>query len=148
MKWIAKPLLWIFTSALPVFIAACYGVYQEEGYWDTDSDSGSYIGGRVVDKTSGNGIYDIQVDCIEASSDTDSGADTGTDSGANEEIVSTTYTMENDGAFMLQEDIDDCDFLQFKDVDGEENGGLYKSRRLALEYGKTTTIMVQLELEE
>jgi hypothetical protein len=44
MKWLAKPFLWIFTCAIPVFIAACYGsVYNDDPYdggtSDTDTDT-------------------------------------------------------------------------------------------------------------
>ncbi len=43
MKWLAKSLLWLFTCAIPVFIAACYGVvYDDEddvGYTDGNADT-------------------------------------------------------------------------------------------------------------
>ncbi len=42
MRWLAKPFLWLFTCAIPVFIAACYGAVYNDGEMDSgDHDAGS-----------------------------------------------------------------------------------------------------------
>jgi len=54
MTRVARILVGIFTFAIPVFIAACYGV---RGY---------YKGGKVLDKATRLGISDIDVTCMQA----------------------------------------------------------------------------------
>ncbi len=100
MKWIAKPALWLLTTAIPVVIAACYGVYEES----------RRVFGKVVDGDTGEGIQDIQVECVVGE-------------GENEYVPAGTMTLPGDGAFELWVDeYDPCDKLVFKDLDGEENG--------------------------
>ncbi len=95
--WIAKPVLWLLTSAIPVFIAACYGAYYDE----------SRAAGKVVDKETGEGIADILVSCLSPGGS----------------VIDQTYTLAGDGAFEIwYQDLDPCETLRFEDVDGEVNG--------------------------
>ena len=103
IRWLSKPLLWLVTSAIPVVIAACYGVY--DGLISRSA--------RVVDRDTGMGIGGIKVTCI------DSEAGTG----------DSTYSFEHDGFFELYfSEGDGCQFVRFEDVDGPENGGDFADR--------------------
>lgn len=102
LRLLAKPLLWIFTCAIPVVIAACYGVYQDF----------FHVSGRVVDKETGDGLGNIQVTCLSKTGDE-------TDS---------THSLPGDGYFELRVDFpEDCSELLFEDVDEMENGGRFKT---------------------
>jgi hypothetical protein len=95
--WIARPVLWLVTAAIPVFIAACYGAYYDE----------SRATGKVVDKATGEGVPDILVSCM-------------TSGGS---VLDQTYSLAGDGAFEIwYQENDPCETLRFEDVDGEENG--------------------------
>ena len=100
MKLLAKFLLWLIGTAIPVFIAACYGAPY---YWNTKS-------GQVIDSDSKEGIGGIQVTCI--------------DSYGNAGDVSYSY---EDGAFTVSYG-QPCDHLLLEDVDGPDNGGQYVRR--------------------
>lgn len=100
LKWIAKPFLWLVTSAIPVFIAACYGPRYAMG------DNGDLLKGTTKDD-SGKGIPDIEVKCINAAG----------------ESIDATYARGDDGYFSVwSPHSDPCKQLRFTDVDGEENG--------------------------
>jgi hypothetical protein len=60
MKWIAKILLWIIGVAIPVVIAACYGMPYK--FSKT---------GKVVDAETKAGIDGIQVTCVQGGQDED-----------------------------------------------------------------------------
>jgi hypothetical protein len=95
--WIGRPVLWLLTSAIPVFIAACYGPYYDE----------SRAGGKVVSKATGEGIPDILVSCLSPGGG----------------VLDQTYTLAGDGAFELwYQNEEPCETLGFEDVDGAENG--------------------------
>jgi hypothetical protein len=134
----AKPFLWLMTSVIPVFIAACYGVPHG---WGSDSGDGTnsdpegtsaFLKGKVLDRA-GNGISDIKVSCING--DPDAGA-------TNEMSV---YSMSEDGVFILEMPPGECDFLRAKDVDGEKNGN-YKSKDVPVNDRKY--IVITLEEKE
>lgn len=98
MRTIAKFFLWLTTIALPVVIAACYGMPYR--FSKT---------GHVVDSETKEGILGIEVACMRAGS-----------------AQATAYTLE-DGSFWLEFN-DPCDHYRVEDVDGEDNGGQYVSR--------------------
>ena len=98
MRIIAKFFLWLVTCAIPVVIAACYGMAYR--YSKT---------GHVIDSETKEGIQGIEVTCLVGSDE-----------------HSMTYTGE-DGYFWLEYDVR-CDKLRIDDVDGEDNGGLYVGR--------------------
>jgi hypothetical protein len=109
MKWLAKPILWLMTSAIPVFIAACYGSpYDGNGPDNGDNEGKRFLKGKVV-KPGGEGIPGIEVSCL-----TDA-ADAGI-------ISSRVFTMADDGAFVLEAPPGGCVSLRAADVDGPENG--------------------------
>jgi hypothetical protein len=95
-----KALLWLITTAVPVVVAACYGVM----YAFSKS-------GKVVDKHTGEGIYGLQVSCVVSNRN---------------DVEDSTYTYE-DGGFVLGFDRE-CNMIVIEDVDGEENGGYYGDR--------------------
>ncbi|MEK7705105.1 MAG: hypothetical protein AAB426_09115 [Myxococcota bacterium] len=97
MRVVKKALLWVVSTAIPVTIAACYGV----AYRFSHSQSG-----RVLDAATSNGIAGIEVTCLVADGE-----------------QSTTYSRE-DGAFELPYE-EPCDSVRAADVDGAENGGTY-----------------------
>lgn len=98
MRIIAKFFLWLTTIAIPVVIAACYGM----AYKFTKT-------GHVVDSETKAGIQGISVSCMV---------------GGNVEAADTTY---EDGSFWLEFNTA-CDELLVEDVDGEDNGGQYVDR--------------------
>ncbi len=139
MKWIAKPILWLFTSAIPVFIAACYGCpngdcggipYSQDGDGNTDY---SNIEGIVIDQDSQEGIADIKVSCVFY------------DAYNSEEIDSFTYTAAGDGAFKLRYDtLDECDALRFQDLDGLENGRQYKTEEIDFDTEELEDLVIEM----
>lgn len=119
MKIIKRSLLWMLTAAVPVFIAACYGI----SYSFTKS-------GRVLDKVSRAGIANIQVSCadpLEQAPVYDAGV--GEDGGATEDAgyQPVGFTSSADGSFFYGSDVV-CNKLKFEDVDGQQNGGLYLTK--------------------
>jgi hypothetical protein len=121
VKRLAKPLLWLLTTAIPVFIAACYGAPacltnggdgdgdSDDDYEDTDPVTVFGFRGRVVSALSSVAIPYLRVTCGALGTE---GAET----------VDTTYTKP-DGSFELwYPDVFPCDFLRFEDADGALNG--------------------------
>jgi hypothetical protein len=98
VRTIARFLLWILTSAIPVFLAACYG-----------APYGYSKNGRVIDSESKEGISGIKVICSENGNDWN---------------YSYSWT---DGYFNVDYDVP-CDKLVLVDEDGLENGGFYPRR--------------------
>jgi len=94
----ARFLLWLIGVALPVFIAACYGMpyrFSKQG--------------RVIDAETKQGIPNIMVSCVRAGRD-----------------EFTIPSWEN-GRFELSYDLP-CDELRLEDTDGEENGGRFEAK--------------------
>lgn len=52
MKWAYRCMLWLLGVAIPVFLAACYGMPYR--FSKT---------GKVVDRATGDGIYGLKVSC-------------------------------------------------------------------------------------
>jgi hypothetical protein len=102
---VAKGFLWLFTGAIPVFIAACYGPaegYGEDGGWEGESPAR----GKVVDGLTLTPVRDIRVSCIVSG-----------------QVWDSTYSLPGDGLFELwHRDGQPCETLLFEDVDGAENG--------------------------
>jgi hypothetical protein len=121
MKLLARPLLWLLTTAIPVFIAACYGAISECGITgpDSDADSDSDGDADAPDKWSFRGTVRSAVDgavipYIRVSC--------GIFGMAGAEIFDATYTT-SAGAFELwYSTTTPCDFLRFEDQDGPLNG--------------------------
>lgn len=137
-KWLAKPFLWLFTSAIPVFISACYGVYYEALEFK----------GRVVDKQTGQGIGNIRVSChndrsVDVDTDTNSNADAGPSELSN--VVDSTYSIDGDGSFSLYIS-SPCSRLRFEDVDGEENGGNYATLDMEFSSDADEKVIAKMEL--
>jgi hypothetical protein len=105
---IARPFLWFFTCAIPVFIAACYG-----GYYEIDGGPNQLSAtGRVLDGVTSASIAQIKVSCV-ASGYVDGG----------DNVIDSTYSMPGDGHFELwYTDDNPCERLILEDVDGAENG--------------------------
>jgi len=98
--WImtSRFLLWLIGVAIPVFIAACYGMpYQYSKR------------GRVVDRQTQEGIPNIMVTCVRAGND------------------QFSIPSWDDGRFELSYDLP-CDDVRLTDTDGVDNGGEYKQR--------------------
>lgn len=125
MKWLAKPILWLMTAGIPVFIAACYGTgYMGRGDWDEGEDSGTkFIKGKLVNANR-EGIPGIQVSCLKG----DAGDST-----------SEAFTLEGDGAFSLELPPDGCGTILAEDVDGAENGS-YESKQVTVDDTEDITI--------
>jgi len=110
MKLFAKPLLWLLTTAIPVFIAACYGSPGDGFGSDSGPDPETSITGRVLGALTGSGIPYIRVSCwiYENNGST---------------MYDETYTRPDDGSFELwSSEYTPCQVLHFEDVDGEDNG--------------------------
>ena len=106
---IARPFLWFFTFAIPVFIAACYG-----GYYEIDDGGPNQLSatGKVLIAMTCASIPQIKVSCV---------APVYVDGGDN--VIDSTYSLPGDGHFELWYTNDNpCDRLIFEDVDGAENG--------------------------
>jgi len=91
-RMVCRFFLWLIGVAIPVFIAACYGMpyqYTKQG--------------RVIDRQTQGGIGHIKVSCVQSG-----------------QTSTTTYT-DAQGQFILDYDIP-CDELQVTDVDGADNG--------------------------
>ncbi len=150
MKWIARPLLWILTSAVPVFISACYGVVNEIGPYAREKEIS--LRGRVVDAFSGEGIGGIKVSCLagdtgEEELDTDTPSDSDAGDSLNDGMIDETYTLHGDGFFEIwHPENSPCESLVVEDVDGEDNGGYYESRELSTDVSDED-IVVELERE-
>jgi len=102
---VAKGLLWLFTGAFPVFIAACYGPaegYGEDGGWEDELPArGKVVNGLTLDP-----VRDIRVSCLVSG-----------------EVWDSTYSLPGDGAFELwYREGEPCGTLLFEDVDGADNG--------------------------
>jgi hypothetical protein len=93
MRQLARALLKLATLAIPVVIAACYGVQ----YAFSKS-------GKVIDKSTHAGINGIKVSCVLAD---------GT-------VESECYS-DSEGSFVLMFD-NACSKVTAEDVDGTENG--------------------------
>jgi len=110
MKWLVKPFFWLLTSAIPVFIAACYGAPGFPDDWDDGPDPEKSIPGRVLSALTGSGIPYIRVSCLLYGYD-------------DLEVYDEAYSAPDDGAFELwSSEYTPCEVLRFEDVDGEENG--------------------------
>jgi hypothetical protein len=109
MKSIARPLLWLLTTVIPVFIAACYGPPME-GTWDSGPDPEKSVAGRVLSALTGSGIPYIKVSCLISGYD-------------GLEVYDDTLSAPDDGAFELwSSEVTPCEVLRFEDVDGADNG--------------------------
>jgi len=109
MKLLAKPLLWLLTTVIPVFIAACYGAPMDDD-WDGGSDPEKSIAGRVLSALTGSGIPYIKVSCLISGY-------------GGQEVYDDTYSAPDDGAFELwSSEYTPCEVLRFEDVDGADNG--------------------------
>ena len=111
MRLLAKLILWLLTTAIPVFIAACYGAPMD-GMWDDDAgpDPEKSVAGRVLAALTGSGIPYIKVSCLVSGYD-------------GLEVYDDTYSAPGDGAFELwASQYTPCEVLRFEDVDGAENG--------------------------
>ncbi len=111
---ICKALLWIFTSAIPIFLAACYG--SPMGGWSFD--------GKVVDEETGKGINGILVSCIMTNGPMEWSVDDATTVGDYED--GGTYTSPGDGWYYIDYQ-EPCYALRFKDVDGPANYGDHRT---------------------
>ncbi len=119
LRRIAKPALWLMTSAIPVFIAACYGT----AYNEPEALSGT------VKNNLGQGISNILVTCF----------------GKQGVERDSTYTAGGDGAFYLEiQDADACTTLRFDDVDGAENGA-YQSTSVAVDESDLNIVLQDAE---
>ncbi len=103
MRRFARFFLWLMGVAVPVFLAACYGMPYRF----------SKIG-KVIDSESKTGINGIEVSCLN-----------------NEQVLDVSHSYE-DGKFEIWYD-QPCDVLVFEDVDGEENGGLYSQKQIVFD---------------
>ena len=107
-KRLAKPFLWLLTTAIPVFIAACYGPPMDDVNGNTDPETS--LTGRVLSALTGSGIPYIKVSCLVSGYD-------------GQEVYDETYSAPGDGAFELwSSDYTPCEVLRFEDVDGPDNG--------------------------
>ncbi len=102
MKTLARPLLWLLTTALPFAIAACYGTPQLYRQ-----------GGRVATARNGVGVRGITVRCLDGAA-------------APQAPVVAETTTGADGAFTLESPAG-CTALDVADLDGDANGR-YASR--------------------
>ena len=114
---IARPFLWFFTCAIPVFIAACYG-----GYYEIDDAGGGAnqlsATGRVLNALTSASIAQIKVSCVAPGY-----VDGGINADGGDNVIDSTYSLPGDGHFELwYTDDNPCDRLIFEDVDGAENG--------------------------
>lgn len=104
MRLLAKPFLWLLTSAIPVFIAACYGAPMEGG------EAEKSVAGRVLSALNGSGISGIRVSCMVPGAE-------------GPEVYDQAYSEGADGEFLLwTSEYSPCETLLFEDVDGAENG--------------------------
>jgi hypothetical protein len=104
LKLLAKPILWLVTCAIPVFISACYG--SPSGGPNNDSDNFEILSGTVKN-ASALGVSNIRVTCI---------------SGVGGALLDQTFTQV-DGTYSIQSDLGNpCATLRFEDVDAAENG--------------------------
>jgi putative lipoprotein (rSAM/lipoprotein system) len=111
MQAIKRVLLWIITVAIPVTIAACYGVaYRFSAL------------GKVVDADTGDPIEGIQVSCLDAD-----GLD-----------MSTVWSDEQ-GQVTIDYD-EPCDKLRAVDVDEAENGS-YASKDVPFDGNASETLI-------
>ena len=110
MKLLAKSLLWLLTTAIPVFIAACYGAPMDGDWNDGGTDPEKSVAGRVLSALTGSGIPYIKVSCVISGY-------------SGEEVYDDTYSAPDDGAFELwSSEYTPCEILRFEDVDGADNG--------------------------
>jgi hypothetical protein len=109
MRLLARPLLWLLTTAIPVFIAACYGAPGDFG-GDAGLVPEKSVAGRVLSALTGSGIPYIRVSCLISGYE-------------GLETYDETYSRPDDGAFELwSSEYTPCEILRFEDVDGGENG--------------------------
>lgn len=121
MKWLEKGALFLMSGVMPVFIAACYGTPMDDNFTKT-------AWGNVKDKQTGNPIANILVRCLRGQT-----------------AVDETYTNQGDGSYELWYDVDEpCETIEFKDVDGEDNGGQYAATSISFE----DDAVVEMELED
>lgn len=109
MNWLKRPLLWLVTSAIPVVIAACYGMPYTYAR-----------AGTVVDRETGRGINNIKVTCQRADGTIDSS--------------DRTY---GEGDFYIG--YDECPLILFEDDDLMLNGGEFNTRAVALTEAQRST---------
>jgi len=126
MQRLAKPILWLLTTAIPVFIAACYGAPME------GEDSDKSVAGRVLSALTGSGISGIRVSCMVPGAE-------------GPEVYDQAFSEGADGEFLLWTSAySPCDTLLFEDVDGADNGAY---QPLELQYADDGADVVA-ELEE
>jgi len=106
MRALKRGALWLVTFAIPVTIAACYGMVMN-----------FYKPGKVLNKATQEGIKDIEVRCAEGQEPVED-AGTSEDAAIGAETLAVTG---DDGSFVLYDDL--CQTLRFVDVDGADNGG-------------------------
>jgi hypothetical protein len=122
MRLIARPFLWLLTSIVPVFIAACYGT---GGFFDEPYNL-LRARGRVLNAATGKGIKGIRVTCVAAQQGLGTDYGEPIDGGF---AFDETYSLPGDGAFEIWFDsYNPCIELRLEDVDGEENDGLFVGR--------------------
>lgn len=125
MQIVKRSLLWMLTAAVPVVIAACYGMPVSYGAFQQT--------GKVVDKESQEAIPGIEVSC-----ETEAGA-----------LASSDVTTTDDlGAFTIS--FDSCPVMVFEDNDGGDNGGTFQRLEVPLteaEWVEDLAQVVELEKE-
>ena len=125
---VARTFLWLFTGAIPVFIAACYGPaegYGPDGSWENEvAARGKVLNGLTLEP-----ISDIKISCVRSGY-----------------VYDATYSLPGDGSFQLwYVDGQPCDTLLAEDVDGDENGA-FISTEIPFNPGDETAI-IELESE-
>jgi hypothetical protein len=128
MRNIQRLLLWLITGAIPVVIAACYGVVMD-----------FYKPGKVLDKATQKGIPDIEVRCAGLTEDAGAVEDAGEDTGL-------LAVSDAEGSFVISGQ-PGCDTLRFIDVDGADNGGQYSAVEAPLG-ADGAELVVEMELVE
>lgn len=115
MKIVKRSLLWMLTAAVPVVIAACYGVPAN---FKTKL-------GKVVSSADKQGIKGIQVSCENdgaASDDAGIVEDAGVLEDAGAAPNQGVLTDETGAIYLNYDENFPCDNIVVKDIDGAENG--------------------------
>jgi hypothetical protein len=110
MKIVKRSLLWLLTAAVPVVIAACYGVMT------------NYKKVQVINSADKAPISGIQVRCDHiVLEDGGAGSEDGGSASEDAGIEGNVFTTDSEGRATIEYSIF-CDSLSFTDVDGAENG--------------------------
>jgi len=118
MKYISRALLRLFTLAVPVVLAACYGPPSE---WRASKR------GKVIDRDTHEGIAGIELSCLR-------------EDGSVENSDYSNF----DGSFTLGYDTS-CATIEAKDVDGTQNGSYTKTSMPFSETSQIITIQMVKE---